>query len=112
MRLRRGKTWKAPRSSPASGTTSIDDVHQRADRAAHQDDQQPVGVRPAPHEVQDRDGLQQDAVRIEEPEHAGAATIAKRLGRVRPWPPCPLAGPDANSDMFTLRQHDRARRPA
>src|SRR4029077_5214956 len=32
-----------------------DKVDQRADGAAHQNDEEPVGVRPAAHEMQDRD---------------------------------------------------------
>ena len=49
-----------------------EDVGQRAEAAADQDDPEPEGVRPAAHEVQNRDGLQEDAVGIEEPEHSGA----------------------------------------
>ena len=62
-----------------------DNVDQRADGAAHQDDEEPIGVRPAAHEVQNRDGLQKEPVRIEQPEHAGfIRAISSTTATARP----------------------------
>ena len=57
---------------PDVGGDFDDDVDERAEPAADEDDPEPVHVRPAAREVQERDGLQDDAVGVEEPEHAGA----------------------------------------
>ena len=61
-----------PAQQAGVGHDLDDDVDERAKAAAHQDDPQPERVRPPPHEVQDGDRLEQEAVRIEETEHPGA----------------------------------------
>ena len=72
MRLRRGKHLKGAAQQTRIGNDLDEDVDQRPDAAEHQNDPDPVGFRPAPHEVQDGDGLQDDAVRVDEAEHAAA----------------------------------------
>src|SRR5450759_4014265 len=52
-----------------------EDVGEGAKAAAYEDDPEPEGVRPAADEVQDGNGLQEDAIRIEKSEHAGRARL-------------------------------------
>jgi hypothetical protein len=46
------------------------DVYERADAAANQDDPKPVGLGATSDEVHDGNRLQNDTIRKEEPEHA------------------------------------------
>ena len=68
------------------GNDFDDDVDQRADAAEHEDDPEPVRLGPATHEVQNRQGLQDDAVRVDEPEHS-ARTITDAATDRQPLPP-------------------------
>jgi hypothetical protein len=52
------------------------DVDERAEGSTYQNDPEPVGLRPAADEVQDRDGLQDEAPRIEQATQAHAFSAA------------------------------------
>ena len=65
MRLRRGKTLKDWPTSPMSGSASTEKIDNRAERTEKQDDKNPVGIRPPPNEVDDRQSLEDDAPRIQ-----------------------------------------------
>ena len=54
------------------GNDLDENVGERTEPPEHEDDPEPVRVRPAAHEVHDGKELQHHAVRIEEPEHTGA----------------------------------------
>src|ERR1700674_1174807 len=59
--------WPSTKAMPSAAHRSASQYHVNVHSAL-----EPVHVRPAAREVQKRDGLQNDAVRIEESEHAGA----------------------------------------
>ena len=60
-----------------------DDVDQRPEAAAKQDDPEPVGIRPPADEMENRHGLQDESPGVEETDepHARPRTIARAFRR-------------------------------